>query len=90
MEALLSIDLSIPLIQIALLLVMSTLTLLFGRIKLALILNYCFLLYWCYILNLDVIRESGQAVSGRFIVVYFGLGAVILMLSLLGFVGHRD
>ncbi len=90
MEALLSIDLSIPLIQIALLLVMCTLVLLFGRIKLALILNYCFLLYWCYILNLDVIRESGQAVSGRFIVVYFGLGVAILMLALLGFVGNRE
>lgn len=90
MEALLSVNFSIPLIQIALLLVMSTLALLFGRIKLALILNYCFTLYWGYILNLDVIRESGQAVSGRFTLVYFGLGVVILMLALLGFVGNRE
>jgi len=90
MNALLSINLSIPMIQIALLLLISTLALLFGRIKLSLILNYCFILYWVYILNMDAVRESGQAVIDKFTVLYFGFGFVILMLALVGFFAHHD
>jgi len=90
MDALYSTNISVPIIQIALLLLVTTLALLFGRIKLALIINYCFMLHWCYVLNLDVIRESGQAFTSKFTYLYFGFGFIILMLALLGFVGHRD
>ncbi|OPY79471.1 MAG: hypothetical protein A4E70_02099 [Syntrophus sp. PtaU1.Bin005] len=90
MDTLLSINLSIPLIQIALLLIMSTAAVLFGRIKLALILNYGFILYWAYILNMNVIRESGQAVIDQFTLIYFGFGFVILLLASVGFFAHHD
>jgi len=90
MDALYSTNISVPMIQITLLLLISTLALLFGRIKLALIINYSFMLYWCYILNMDVIRETGQDFTSKFTYFYFGFGFIILMLALLGFVGHRD
>jgi hypothetical protein len=90
MEALYSTTLSIPLIQISLLLLISTLAVMFGRMKLALVINYCFTLYWCYILNPDVIQGNSQNITSNFIYLYFGFGFIILMLALLGFVGHRD
>jgi len=90
MDALYSTNISVPMIQIALLLLIITLALLFGRMKMALIINYCFTLYWCYILNLDIIQGSVQAITSKFTYLYFGFGFIILMLALLGFVGHRD
>ena len=76
--------------QLSLLLLLSTLSLLFGRIKLALIINYCFTLYWGYILNMDVIKEAGQGVTDMFTYTYFGFGLVILMLALVGFFVQHD
>lgn len=76
--------------QLSLLLLLSTLSLLFGRIKLALIINYCFTLYWGYVLNMDVIKEAGQGVTDTFTYMYFGFGLVILMLALVGFFVQRD
>lgn len=90
MDVLYTINLSVPMIQIALLLLSITLALLFGRIKLALIINYCFTLYWCYILNVDVIQANGLAITNTFTYLYFGFGFIILMLALLGFAGYRD
>jgi hypothetical protein len=90
MDTLYSTNLSIPLIQIALLLIMSTAALIFGRIKLALIFNYFFILYWSYILNMDAIRETGQAVTSKFTILYFGFGFIVVMLTLVGFFSHSD
>lgn len=90
MDVLYSTSFSVPMFQLSLLLLMSTLALLFGRIKLALLINYCFTLYWGYILNMDVIQETGQAVTDTFTYMYFGFGLIILMLALVGFLVQRD
>lgn len=45
MDTIMDTQLTVPLFQVCLLLALSTLALLFGRIKLALIINYCFTLY---------------------------------------------
>jgi len=90
MDAFFSTNLSVPLIQIALLLLMSSLALVFGSVKLALILNYGFILYWSYILNMDVVREAGQTVVDKFTFLFFGFGLVIVLLVLVGFAAHSD
>ncbi len=90
MDALLSINLSIPMIQIALLLLLSTSALMLGRFKLALILNYSFILYWAYILNMNTIRDAGQSVIDKFTLLYFGFGLIIILLALVGFFAHND
>jgi len=82
--------LSVPVIQLSLLLLLSTFALLFGRIKLALLINYCFTLYWGYILNMDVIQDAGQGITDTFTYMYFGFGLIILMLALFGFISQRD
>ena len=90
MDVLYSTVLSVPAVQNSLLLIMSTMALLFGRIKLALLINYCFTLYWGYILNMDIIQEAGQAMTSTFTYLYFGFGLAILMLALVGFISQRE
>lgn len=90
MEILQSVVLSVPVIQLALLLLASTGALLYGRIKLALLINYCFTLYWGYILNMDVIQETGKNVTDTFTYAYFGFGILILALAMVGFISQRE
>lgn len=47
METLLAAELTIPLKQIALLVTLSTFLFVFGKVKLALLLNYAYAFYWC-------------------------------------------
>ena len=56
MEFIYSTEISIPLVQIIALLLISTLTLLFGKSKLALPGNYLFGRYWVYIFKWDFSR----------------------------------
>jgi len=86
---LVSTDLSIPVIQILLLLVISTLTLLFGRVKLALMTNYLFALYWGYFLNRDLMMEMASD-SQVYTFVYFGVGLLVAILAGVGFLAHKD
>jgi len=90
MEPLYSTSLSVPVVQIGLLLLISTMALLYGRIKLALLVNYCFTLYWGYILNMDVIREAQASVTDTFTYMYFGFGLIIVMLALFGFIAQSE
>ncbi|MBW2566672.1 MAG: hypothetical protein JRE24_07285 [Deltaproteobacteria bacterium] len=74
----------------ALLLALSTLALLLGRVKLALLVNYLFALYWGYIFNRELLVGSDLEKLDYFTALYFGLGAVIVVLALAGFLTHRE
>jgi len=56
METLLAAELTIPLKQMALLVALSTVLFLFGKVKLALLLNYAYSFYWC--INADLAWHS--------------------------------
>lgn len=74
----------IPIWQIMFLLLLSTLALLFGRVKLALLVNYLFTLNWGYISNQELIFENiehVEYVAG----IYFGVGAILAVLAAAGF-----
>ena len=58
-------------IQIILLMLLSTLSLLFGKIRLALLINYIFILNWAYILNRDILMDMDPAKFQYITVVYF-------------------
>ncbi len=83
-----STELSIPVIQIVLLLILSTLALLFGRKKLALIINYVFTVYWGYFLSINQLTDSGFKGGDSYAMIYFGIGIVIVILALIGFLYH--
>jgi hypothetical protein len=63
MEFLSTAEIFIPVYQMILLLLVSTLTLLFGRTKLALIINYLFtlyyLLYWGFGTTIAILAATG-------------------------------
>lgn len=67
-------------IQLVLLMLMSTISLLFGKLKLALIINYLFTLHWAYISNRENLMAMGfenfQLVSILYFI--FGLGIVLV------------
>jgi hypothetical protein len=55
-ETLLATELTIPLKQMALLISLSTMLFIFGKVKLALLLNYAYSFYWC--INADLSWHS--------------------------------
>jgi hypothetical protein len=78
-------EILIPVYQMILLLLVSTLTLLFGRTKLALIINYLFTLYWGFVFNRDLLL--GHELEYCYLL-YWGFGASIAILAAVGFLIH--
>jgi hypothetical protein len=90
MEFLLGTQIAVPLSQVALLLGLSTLTLLFGRIKVALIINYCFTLYWGFFLNPNFLSDKGDLIINNYTFAYFGFGLLIVILAIIGFMFKKE
>jgi len=78
-------EIFIPIYQMILLLLVSTLTLLFGRTKLALIINYLFTLYWGFVFNRDLLLGHGLE---YYYLLYWGFGTSIAILAAVGFLIH--
>lgn len=89
MDLFYSTELAVPVAQLVLLLICSTVALLFGRIKLALLVNYLFALFWGYFLNRDFLIDSGGELS-YFVYVYVLFGLAVVFLAAVGFLIHRD
>ena len=81
-------QLAIPAYQIVMLLFLSTVALLFGKTKLALLTNYLFAMYWGYFLNRDMMLASLNRTY--FTAIYFGLGIFIVIVAMIGFLAHRE
>ena len=90
MDIFIATQLSIPILQIALLLALSTLALIFGRLRLALLINYCFTLYWGYLANMALFLGEGAFEITRFSLIYLGFGVIILGLAVVGFIFHKN
>jgi len=90
MELFTTTQLAIPLFQVILLLILSTLALLFGFLRLALFINYCFTLYWGYVLNLDLFTATDASKMNGYTFLYFGGGVVIILLAMIGLFAHRE
>ena len=84
MELLMSVEISISLLQLLLLLVFSTLFLLFGKVKLALITNYLFTLYWGFGANFGKSGFIRPDTLPWFSFAYLAFGFIILILFLAG------
>ena len=85
-----STEISVPLSQIVLMLSFSTLALLWGRVKLALLVNYLFTLYWGYIWNRELLIGTNLEKVEYVHSFYFGFGLVIVILALIGFLSRRE
>lgn len=90
MEALMMTQLSVPLFHVAMLLAFNTLALFGGRLKLALLVNYLFALYWGYVSNRELFAETGMEQLHYFDLAYFGFGLAIVLLASVGFMLRND
>ena len=90
MELFMSTQLAIPMFQVILLLILSTIALLIGRLRLALFINYCFTLYWAYVANLDLLKTVWIVNLNAFTFIYFGIGLVIVLLAMIGLMLHHE
>lgn|GEM_PF-363758 len=80
----------IPLFQVGLLLLLGTLSLLMGWLRLALLINLTFALYWGYLVNRAQIGPAIGRMDHLSVTLYFGFGIVIIVLALIGFFSHQD
>jgi hypothetical protein len=90
METILSTQISLPLSQILTLLSLTTFALVFGYPRLALLLNYCFLMSWAYLSNMILFTEKGVLRIDSVTFPYMGFGFAILLLAAMGFVYSRE
>ena len=90
MEFLYSTELSIPLFQIMLLLILSSVAVLLRREKLALVINYLFAMYWGYVLNREHVLKAAENPIPYFTELYFAFGIVIIILIVIGFFFQKE
>ncbi len=89
MDFLLNPDSTIPVLQVIWLLSMNSIFLLLRRIKLALVTNYIFSLYWAYTFTQDYV--FGPAGNLRFRpLLYLGAGAGVLVIALVSFLFQEE
>jgi len=77
-------------IQIILLMVLSTLTLLFGKLRLALLINYIFILNWAYFLNRDLLLSMAPTNFKYISAVYFLFGILIVLIAAFSFLFQKE
>ncbi len=90
LEFLTQTKLLIPLIQIILLMSVSTLSLLFGKLRLALLVNYIFILYWAYIFNRNLLTDLSPTNFQYITAFYFLFGIIIVMVAAFSFLFQKD
>ena len=90
MEIFTSTQLAVPMSQVILLLILSTIALLIGRLRLALFINYCFTLYWGYISNLGLLAAAEMSKMNAYTFLYFGSGIAIILLAMIGLMSHHE
>lgn len=90
LEILQSTYLPIPVSQVMLLILLSTIALLFGKVKLALLINCGFALFWGYISNMIHFTADSSLRFDSFTILYLGFGFCIILLAIIGFMTQKD
>lgn len=83
-------ELAVPLFQIIILLLFSTLSLLFGKVRLALLINYVFTFYWAYVFNRDSLMGMGLNKFDQYTLMYFLFGLFVVLFALVGFLFQKN
>ena len=90
LEFLLNANLNIPMIQLILLMLMSTISLLFGKLKLALLINYVFTLHWAYVANQENLVAMGFENFQLVSIIYFIFGLGIVLVAAFAFMFQKN
>ena len=90
LDFLLNTNLSIPMAQLILLMLMSTISLLFGKLKLALLINYVFTLHWAYVANRENLIAMGFENFQLISIIYFIFGLGIVLVAAFAFMFQKN
>jgi hypothetical protein len=82
MDTFLATQLQISNYQVLLLLVLSTLVLIIGQPKLALLVNYCFIIYWVYVTPIDLFNHDTFYTLTNGSIAIYSCGLVMVLLGL--------
>ncbi|PKN34077.1 MAG: hypothetical protein CVU61_09945 [Deltaproteobacteria bacterium HGW-Deltaproteobacteria-19] len=89
MESLWATDVVIPLSSLITVLLLSTLGLIMGRLKLTLFLMYGYLMYWGRLWDVSIFTDSASRLSGPALLIT-GLFLLLVLFAMLGLVFHRE
>ena len=90
MESIMANTMAVPLYQIMFLLVLVTVALLFGYLRMGLFLVYVFVLYWGNIFNLQTIFNSAEPDVSTASFMFVGFGLIIVFLAMVGFLLNKE
>ncbi|MGV8079807.1 MAG: hypothetical protein AB2L22_07085 [Syntrophales bacterium] len=89
MESIWSIDVVVPFSSVLAVVLISTAGLIFGRLKLVLIVQYGFLVYWGRLWDITIFSDSASWLSGPTLLIT-GVLFVLLFFAVLGLTVHRE
>ena len=90
MEIFFTTELGVPLFQIIILLLFSTIALLFGKVRVALTVNYVFTFYWAYFFNRERLLDMGMDSFDTYTFIYFIFGLIIILVAVVGFLFQKN
>ena len=90
LDFLLDANINIPMVQLIMLMLMSTISLLFGKLKLALLINYVFTLHWAYVANRENLVAMGFENFQLVSIIYFIFGLGIVLVAAFAFMFQKN
>ena len=90
MDIFYSTELAVPFFQIIIFMLFNTLSLLFGKVRMALMINYVFTFHWAYLFNRDNLMDLGLNRFDHYTLIYFLFGIMIIILAILGFIIQKN
>ncbi len=90
METLLAAQTSIPMLQMIAVLIMITITLIFGRIKLSLFIGYSAILCWSHIWELPIFTEASIWKISAPTLLLTAVMIIIVLVAMLSLVYHKE
>ncbi|HOI73718.1 MAG TPA: hypothetical protein PLO63_06160 [Syntrophales bacterium] len=89
MESIWSMDVVVPFSSILAAVLISTAGVIFGRLKLALIVQFGFLVYWGRLWDITIFSDSASWLSGQTLLIS-GVCFILLVFAVLGLTVHRE
>ena len=85
-----SMDATVPAPQIMIMLLVTTLILLFGKVRIALLTNYLFAFHWGYFVNREAFQSQVESGDSIFLFVYISFGIAVAILAGIGLLVQKD
>lgn len=90
MDTIMSTITEIPMTHIVVTLTISTIALISGRLKLALLLNYCFIIYSGHFWEFSLLKDAGSASLNTQAFLFTGFWIVIVFFAAVSLIFHNE